>query len=200
MSVACSSPPLLSSSSCSTATLDAQCSLSDLNHDHPRPVFPAGPQPRPSPPSVPCRTSTTTIHAQCSLPDLNREYPRQVFPAGPHVGRYGTKNVQKKVRKNVRQVCYILLANSPARNHNSHAHVHACCSFVRGSLGSAAHSQNRKFQERTNHGLVQAWSRHWNVLGEHCSQHGGTGKSRCARPECAVILFASCWPKAFQKK
>ena len=112
MSVASSSPPLLSSSSCSTATLDAQCSLSDLNHDHPRPAFPAGPQPRPSPPSVPCRTSTTTIHAQCSLPDLNREYPRQVFPAGPHVGRYGTKNVQKKVRKNVRQVCYILLANS----------------------------------------------------------------------------------------
>ena len=112
VSVACSSPPLLSSSSCSTATLDAQCSLSDLNHDHPRPVFPAGPQPRPSPPSVPCRTSTTTIHAQCSLPDLNREYPRQVFPAGPHVGRYGTKNVQKKVRKNVRQVCYILLAKA----------------------------------------------------------------------------------------
>ena len=72
----------------STTTIDAQCSLPDLNHDHPRPVFPAGPQPRPSPPSVPCRTSTTTIHAQCSLPDLNREYPRQVFPAGPHVGRY----------------------------------------------------------------------------------------------------------------
>ena len=85
----------------STTTIHAQCSLPDLNHDHPRPVFPAGPQPRPSTPSVPCRTSTTTIHAQCSLPDLNREYPRQVFPAGPHVGRYGTKNVQKKVRKNV---------------------------------------------------------------------------------------------------
>ena len=109
-----SPPPPLLSSSCSTATLDdsglcrtstttihAQCALPDLNHDHPRPVFPAGPQPRPSTPSVPCRTSTTTIHAQCSLPDLNREYPRQVFPAGPHVGRYGTKNVQKKVRKNV---------------------------------------------------------------------------------------------------
>ena len=87
----------------STTTIPAQCSLPDLNHDHPRPVFPAGPQPRPSPPSVPCRTSTTTIHAQCSLPDLNREYPRPVFPAGPHVGRYGTKNVQKKVRKNVRR-------------------------------------------------------------------------------------------------
>ena len=82
----------------STTTIHAQCFLPDLNHDHPRP---AGPEPRPSTPSVPCRTSTTTIHAQCSLPDLNREYPRQVFPAGPHVGRYGTKNVQKKVRKNV---------------------------------------------------------------------------------------------------
>ena len=87
----------------STTTIHAQCSLPDLNREYPRPVFPAGPQPRPSPPSVPCRTSTTTIHAQCSLPDLNREYPRQVFPAGPHVGRYGTKNVQKKVRKNVRK-------------------------------------------------------------------------------------------------
>ena len=87
----------------STTTIHAQCSLPGLNHDHPRPVFPAGPQPRPSTPSVPCRTSTASIHAQCSLPDLNREYPRQVFPAGPHVGRYGTKNVQKKVKKNVRQ-------------------------------------------------------------------------------------------------
>ena len=95
-----------------TATRDPRRSLPDLNHDHPRPVFPAGPQlraaipvfpagpqPRPSTPSVPCRTSTATIHAQCSLPDLNREYPRQVFPAGPHVGRYGTKNVQKICQK-----------------------------------------------------------------------------------------------------
>ena len=37
----------------STTTIHAQCSLPDLNHDHPRPVFPAGPQPRPSTPSVP---------------------------------------------------------------------------------------------------------------------------------------------------
>ena len=86
-----------------TAIRDPRRSLPDLNQDHPRPVFPAGPQPRPSTPSVPCRTSTASIHAKCSLPDLNREYPRQVFPAGPHVGRYGTKNVQKKVRKNVRK-------------------------------------------------------------------------------------------------
>ena len=74
---------LSSSSSCSTATRDPQFSLSDLNHDHPRPVFPAGPQPRSSTPSVPCRTSTATIHTQCSLPDLNDDHPRPVFPAGP---------------------------------------------------------------------------------------------------------------------
>ena len=64
MSVACSSPLLLISSSSPppprrppprpprpprpTATRDPQCSLSDLNHDHPCSVFPAGPQPRPS--------------------------------------------------------------------------------------------------------------------------------------------------------
>ena len=73
MSVACSSPPLLLSSPPPPAQPrpSTHSVLSDLNHDHPRPVFPAGPQPRPSPPSVPCRTSTTTIHAQCSLPDLN---------------------------------------------------------------------------------------------------------------------------------
>ena len=57
--------------------------LPDLNHDHPRPVFPAGPQPRVSMSSVPCQTSTANIHAQCSLPDLNRDHPRPVFPAGP---------------------------------------------------------------------------------------------------------------------
>ena len=60
-----------------------QCSLPDLNREYPRPVLPAGPQPRPSTPSVPYRTSTTTIHAQCSLPDLNHDHPRPVFPAGP---------------------------------------------------------------------------------------------------------------------
>ena len=159
MSVACSSPPLLSSSSCSTATLDAQCSLSDLNHDHPRPVFPAGPQPRPSPPSVPCRTSTTTIHAQCSLPDLNREYPRQVFPAGPHVGRYGTKNVQKKVRKNVRQVCYILLANSRV------------CGRVTGAMPLLT-LQVAKFEAISLNRWQSHWGgqRHFHCLLVSCSQ------------------------------
>ena len=66
-----------------TATRDPQCSLSDLNHDDSRPVCPAGPQPRPSTPSVPCRTSTASIRAPCSLPDLNHDHPRPVFPAGP---------------------------------------------------------------------------------------------------------------------
>ena len=54
-----------------------------LNCDSRSTVFSVGPQPRPSTPSVPCRTSTTTIHAQCSLPDLNHDHPRPVFPAGP---------------------------------------------------------------------------------------------------------------------
>ena len=42
----------------STTTSHAQCSLPDLNHDQPCPVFPAGPQPRPATPCVPCHTST----------------------------------------------------------------------------------------------------------------------------------------------
>ena len=42
----------------STTTSLAQWSLPDLNHDQPRPVFAAGPQPRPSTPSVRCRTLT----------------------------------------------------------------------------------------------------------------------------------------------
>ena len=60
------------------------CRTSTTTIHGPRPVFPAGPQPRPAMPSVPCRTSTATIPAQCSLPDLNRDHPRPVFPAGPY--------------------------------------------------------------------------------------------------------------------
>ena len=58
----CSLPDLNHDHPCrtSTTTFHAQCSLPDLNRDHPRPVFLAGPQPRPSAPNVPCRTSTTT--------------------------------------------------------------------------------------------------------------------------------------------
>ena len=77
-----SPPPLLSSSSRCPPPLVVLLVLL-LNCDSRSTVFSVGPQPRPSTPSVPCRTSTTTIHAQCSLPDLNREYPRPVFPAGP---------------------------------------------------------------------------------------------------------------------
>ena len=61
----------------STAGIPAQCSLLDLNHDHPRPVFPAGPQPRVSMPSVPCRTSTATSRSQWALPDLNGKNVRK---------------------------------------------------------------------------------------------------------------------------
>ena len=48
-----------------------------------RPVFLARPQPRPSAASVLCQTSTVTLCGQCSLPDLNRDHRRPVFPAGP---------------------------------------------------------------------------------------------------------------------
>ena len=57
----------------STATICARCSLPDLRRDHLSPVFPPGPQPKPSEPNVPCRTSTATICGQCSLPGLNRQ-------------------------------------------------------------------------------------------------------------------------------
>ena len=82
-------PPLLLSSSSSSSSLSSLSSLSSSssssNCDPRSTVFSAGPQPRPSTPSVPCRTSTTTSHAQCSLPDLNHDQPRPVFPAGPHL-------------------------------------------------------------------------------------------------------------------
>ena len=61
----------------STMTIHAHCSLPDLNREYPRPVFPAGPQPRPSPPSVPCRTSTATSRSQWALPDLNGKNVRK---------------------------------------------------------------------------------------------------------------------------
>ena len=96
-----------------------------LNRDPRRTVFSVGPQPRPSTPSVPCRTSTTTIPAQCSLPDLNHDHPRPVFPAGPQprvstpsvpcrtsCRKIWDKECAEEIRKNVRQVCYISLANS----------------------------------------------------------------------------------------
>ena len=75
-----------------------------LNRDPRRTVFSVGPQPRPSTPSVPCRTSTTTIPAQCSLPDLNHDHPRPVFPAGPQP-RVSTPSVpcRTSTTKNLRR-------------------------------------------------------------------------------------------------
>ena len=51
--------------------------LPSLNREHPRPVFPAGPQPRVSTPSVPCRTSTATSRSQWTLPDRNGKNVRK---------------------------------------------------------------------------------------------------------------------------
>ena len=86
---------LLSSSSCSTATLDHSglCRTSTTTILLSVPCRTSTTTITASVPcrtstttittSVPCRTSTAGIPAQCSLPDLNREYPRPVFPAGP---------------------------------------------------------------------------------------------------------------------
>ena len=173
----------------STTTIPAQCSLPDLNHDHPRPVFPAGPQPRVSTPSVPCRTSTTTIHAQCSLPDLHREYPRQVFPAGPHVGRYGTKNVQKKVRKNVRQVCYILLANSRV------------CGRVTGAMPLLT-LQVAKFEAIS----LNRWQSHWGGQRHfHFCTFGAVCKDAWDRQHLTASYYElleviSCWIDAWDSQ
>ena len=52
----------------STTTIHAQWALPDLNHDHPRPVFPAGPQPRPF---------------QIAVGTAGPQPRRPVFTAGP---------------------------------------------------------------------------------------------------------------------
>ena len=77
-------------------------SSSSSNCDPRSTVFSAGPQPRPSTPSVPCRTSTTTSHAQCSLPDLNHDQPRPVFPATRKKQNQNRKENQSKTNQNQR--------------------------------------------------------------------------------------------------
>ena len=69
--------PHLSGEGCSSSFVVVV--LSALNHDHLRSVFPAGPQPRSSALTVPCRTSTATICAECSLPDLSRDHLRSAL-------------------------------------------------------------------------------------------------------------------------
>ena len=56
----------------STATICAQCSLPDLNHDHLRSVSLPG-----------LNHDHLRSVSACSLPDLNRDHRRSVFPAGP---------------------------------------------------------------------------------------------------------------------
>ena len=174
-----------------------------LNRDPRRTVFSVGPQPQPSTPSVPCRTSTTTIPAQCSLPDLNHdhprpvfpagpqlgEYPRQVFPAGPHVGRYGTKNVQKKVRKNVRQVCYILLANSRV------------CGRVTGAMPLLT-LQVAKFEAIS----LNRWQSHWGGQRHfHFCTFGAVCKDAWDRQHLTASYYKlleviSCWIDAWDSQ
>ena len=167
-----------------------------LNRDPRRTVFSVGPQPRPSTPSVPCRTSTTTIPAQCSLPDLNHDHPRPVFPAGPQprvstpsVGRYGTKNVQKKVRKNVRQVCYILLANSRV------------CGRVTGAMPLLT-LQVAKFEAIS----LNRWQSHWGGQRHfHFCTFGAVCKDAWDRQHLTASYYKlleviSCWIDAWDSQ
>ena len=90
----------------STTTIHTQCSLPDLNHNHPRPMFPAGPQPRPSTPSGPCRTSTANIHGKCSLPDLHCwtsiwDLPSSVCTAGPQRRNRLPENMPDRMPENI---------------------------------------------------------------------------------------------------
>ena len=87
-----------------------QCSPPDLYGEQTCPVFPAGPQPRPSVASVPCRTSTATFCAQwpcrTSTATMCVQWPCRIstttFCAQCSLpNRYVRKNVRKIVRKNV---------------------------------------------------------------------------------------------------
>ena len=73
-----SAPPAASVRACFRSCLPPRCDLRS-------PAVPAGPQPRPSPPSVPCLNHQHP--AQCSLSDLNQDHPRPEFPAGPQPGQ-----------------------------------------------------------------------------------------------------------------
>ena len=96
-----------------SSTIHVQSSLPDLNSRCTRAsVFPAGPEPRPSTPSVPCRTSTTNIPAQCSLQDLNHDHPRPVFPAGPQP-RVSTPSVPCRTSTTIHECQKISLPDLP---------------------------------------------------------------------------------------
>ena len=54
--------------------------LSTTIHDHPRSVYPTGPQSKFSKSNLPCRTSIPTIRTQVSMPDLNHDHPDPILP------------------------------------------------------------------------------------------------------------------------
>ena len=173
-----------------------------LNRDPRRTVFSVGPQPRPSTPSVPCRTSTTTIPAQCSLPDLNHDHPRPVFPAGPQprvstpsvpcrtsCRKIWDKECAKKVRKNVRQVCYILVANSRV------------CGRVTGAMPLLT-LQVAKFEAIS----LNRWQSHWGGQRHfHFCTFGAVCKDAWDRQHLTASYYKlleviSCWIDAWDSQ
>ena len=70
-----------------------QCALPDLHREQPRPVLPAGPQPRASAASVPCRISTAIFRTSTPRSNVRK-----------NVRRYVSKNVRTHFRKNVERM------------------------------------------------------------------------------------------------
>ena len=84
-----------------------QCCVPDLNRDHVRPVLRAGPQPRCCAASVACRTSTAIMWVQRGSPDLNRDLARSVWRAGPQPRRQKIcqEECQKICQKECQKIC-----------------------------------------------------------------------------------------------
>ena len=105
------------SSSSPTAMMCAQCSVSDLNRDHVRSVFLAGPQPWSGEFSVPRRTSTARQNVRRYLKKNVRQNIRQYVRKNvrQNVRRYVRKNVRRYVRKNVREMSERTLQDTSER-------------------------------------------------------------------------------------
>ena len=127
----------------------------------------AGPQPRLSALSVPCRTSTARSNVRrCVRKNVRQNVSRYVRTnvirdvvrdVGTHVGTLcSSGGFDEHRNSDSLEKVEALPGCSFARNHNSHAHVHAYFTFVRESLAPAALAQNRKLQEGTGDGFVQA--------------------------------------------
>ena len=125
-----------------------------INRDHPRPVFPAGPQPRAPDASVPHRTSTATIHAQCSLPDLNRELQTQVFPAVPQPRPTAPSVPCRTSTASSRPKCSLPDLNHSNNHNHNHKRNHTTTKTITNTqpqTQSQTQPQTHKHNHKHNH-------------------------------------------------